>query len=256
MRRFIGLSPCLLALHCSPSSDVEPGDTDDSDANADTDTDTDTGPAPTPISVSGIISNFGGAPLEGVVVAIKGEKITATTDATGAYSLDSVPGGRPQLMTWEHDDYVPTAFTLNAGADDIELDAIMIVPFEAILNAGIVLVTLDLENHGMIGFAARSEPGDDNGLAGVTVSVTPNDAEGPFYVAESGIPSADLTTTQAGEGQGAGTILNVPPGDHQLSYSGSASGCEPDDLGWSAGTDTVTVPVSAGWFVITAMSCE
>ena len=255
-----------MALVCCGSADddsteqstTDKSDTDtDTDTDTDADTDTDTDVEQTiPVQVSGSINSFAGNPIEGATVSIDDTSLTTTTDADGAWALADVPGDANLLLKWEHTDYVPTAFTLNTAEEDVVLDAIMIVPFEAILNAGIVGVTLDLETNGMVGFAARSAPGEGNGIAGVSVAVSPNDVDGPYYVGESGIPSGDLTETQAGSGDGAGTVLNVPPGDHTLTYSGDTIvECAPDDLGWAAGVNAVTVPITAGWFTITAMTC-
>ena len=51
-------------------------------------------------SISGVVRDFTGKPLDDAVVSIQSASRYARTDSTGAYRLDAVPAGTVHMMAW------------------------------------------------------------------------------------------------------------------------------------------------------------
>ncbi len=112
-------------------------------------------------------------------------------------------------------------------------------------------VGIDLdETKGQLAFLAQTSPG--SGLEGVSVTVTPESGEGPFYTRDS-LPEDGLTATTS---DGLGVYANLDPGRIEVVYDNPNGGCAPGE-GWPSSTaNALTTNIEAEHLTIVIAYCD
>lgn len=190
--------------------------------------------SPPQIGLEGLVKDLGGsAGLHGVNVCLVGSSSETCTDTDddGIYTLSDAPGDSDISLTVTKEGYIGGTIPLTTPGDSHEVPvvsmggAILIELQMGILNVDAV------ENTGQVAFSiSNGINGDNLNIAGITVNLAPNTADGPFYSNASGLPEPELEETSA---NGGGLFVNVVPGQYSLSQSNLPENCLPM-LGWGA----------------------
>ena len=158
---------------------------------------------------------FGGPPLEGVELCETDTTNCATTDPNGVAQIE-LPANQEISFTLEKEGYVPllvgdvTDGTLPSqtwamASDELAADfsEINMIPYPW--------------KGGIVGLAVLPR------MAGVTFDLVDETARG-FYADEEGSWSLDATATTS---TGLGGFVEVPPGEYQVEFGGTATFCAP-----------------------------
>jgi hypothetical protein len=153
------------------------------------------------------------------VFVLEDPALTATTDATGHFSISGVPIGSEATLVMEHPDYIP----IQTATFDVAASGLDRVTFQAVTPAtrdtlaGILSLTIDDTRCQMVTTVTRIgrsvyDPGA-HGEAGVLVTIDPPlpASSGPVYFNASVIPDPTLTETSE---DGGVLFANVPPGEY------------------------------------------
>jgi hypothetical protein len=184
-----------------------------------------------------------------------------TTGADGMFSIGPLEPNQQIIVAFRKDGYQTQIKAVDVGAAAITLGT----PFRmaATGDAGTTVsfgwdpaVTIDPAKGSLNFFAVMLHEGDGGGNVGiagidwapeVTVTIAPDDGEGPFYIDSDEEYRPGATAT--GEGGYGGWFMNLTPGEYVLTFSHPTLDCAPlagNAFGWPEGDHSVTVPVIAG----------
>jgi len=176
-------------------------------------------------------------PLEAVDICAvdeAGDSLGCTvSEADGAVSLSLPPHTRVQVR-FDVEGYYPVAGFFETEDTDIEASLEARIPSLATISLIELLAGVELEEGtGHLMFEAWEEE-QVLGAAGVEVALAPQPASShQFYATEDGGLDGDTTTTSSA---GLGGIVNLPPGDYDVTYATSRS-CV---VNWGWATDAAT----------------
>ncbi len=202
------------------------------------------------MTVTGVVNNWGlGAetPVPGATVAVFGTEITATTDASGEFTLENVPHGDVFFTTtadgnWGFADYY---YVPEETSDPIELG---VLPDDDIAALGDELQRTFSEADGMLEIVFY-----EGAVGGETGTISaPSDA--PFTIALDGQPIEQDGVIADEAGYGPLTFSSVKTGDGPLTVGVTGvSGMTTCTVDETPGT---TYPVIAKTITIAYAYCE
>lgn len=180
----------------------------------------------------------------------------ATTPSTGAFDV-LVPANAETGLTLAVSGRESVLLPLETSSQDQtgwEIGMTATSDVEVIFSA--LGATYPDSTTGFLG-AFESSPGEQTGLAGVTIAIVPPCGKGPIYLTAAGAPALSATETST---YGVGFFGNVAPGDVTVTYAAvSASdtlACSLYFGGWeSALPNAVRVPIAAGFDTHVGMAC-
>ena len=209
------------------------------------------------VSISGTILDTKQTPLEGVKVCLDTPPGVecATTDAKGKGTLSGIPKSTRIRARVTRADFLSVITHGNTDDKDIKGAQIQLLS-EA--DADKAFETLKLtkdSSKGHILFATATDVTLETKVADVSVSTTTTSGKFVFVNAALG-PDDALTATSTA---GAGGIVNVDPGNYEMTFSHASKKCV-DGYAWPAKKQpekgvTVQVPVEAGWVTFVAVFC-
>lgn len=194
---------------------------------------------------------FGGPPLEGVELCQTDTTNCATTDAAGLASI-MLPANEEVSYTLEKAGYSP--FLVADVTDDTFRDTFWPMFSDALTEAAFAAVEIFPPfTGGTVLLRARTSVGPADGIAGVVYDLIDETAT-PFYQEAGDWTSTfDLAATTA---TGQGGFTELPDGDYQAEFGGTATNCTPV-LGWPGdATNRLRVPIRAGHLTYSTMQCE
>lgn len=144
------------------------------------------------------------------------------SEGDGDFLLEPLPEDADLIITMDKDGHLPTAYHHHTSLEQEWRKTLMA---DAIVNT--MTNRVDVEQQpgmGHIMFILWTGPDYDayERVEGMSFSVDPPGGAS-FYQADGGLPDPDLVATS---GSGSGGTFNLPPGDYQVSFSGSRT-CEP-----------------------------
>ena len=191
--------------------------------------------------------NGGGPPIEGVKVCETDTDNCAVTDGNGEATIH-MPANEEVSYTLEKEGYWPylvrdvTDETFRDSNWPMYSDELMADFAEALMIRPPLTGLLSLQ-------ALSAGSRGANGTAGITFDLMNETAVG-FYNEEDWTPTLDLTATTSA---GLGGFVEVPPGEYQVEFGGT---CIPD-LAWPGdAANRIEVPVRAGYFNYSTMTCD
>ncbi|MCO4745506.1 MAG: hypothetical protein KC912_12010 [Proteobacteria bacterium] len=148
--------------------------------------------------------------------------VCTETESDGSYSL-KVPSPSILSLRVTSNSYAPVAVPFELDGIDVDLGDVPMLSTLA-SNAQYTLLGIEAEPEtGEMQFlVSNGVPEDGVDLSGVTVSLDPDEGDGPLYLTTLGLPSTDEDATTE---NGGGTWLNLPAGDYSTDFDGLPAGC-------------------------------
>jgi hypothetical protein len=208
---------------------------------SDPDTDTDA-PTPTPevrVSMSGNISLWPSfTPADGAEVCYRtgGEDTCATTNATGNYTIDEIPGNTTGGVRISHPDLVTTWIPIVVGTEDVEASLGVDSPAfrdAYYTDAGVT----PTPGHVVVTIQGTSGPPMYQGESGAVPSLTPASGQGPFFLGTGGTIDPAAVAT---DGFGVSIFLDVDPDAGPFTMDFNMPNCETAQEG--VGVPTLEIP--------------
>ena len=163
-------------------------------------------------------------PSEGVDVCLldAGGNICQTTDADGQAILTEVPGNSDVTFSFAKSGYVTVEWPITTTEVNLVFPGTMVDNGSTDGQYGMFGLTRDPAK-GVLGFNVGNGDGvTANDVAGVSVSLAPDSAEATFYAGDNGMFDDELTATTV---YGSGGMVNIPPGDYTVTFTGLPDGC-------------------------------
>ena len=194
------------------------------------DKDSSNGTAPT-VTVSGtVVELLGAVGISGVEVCVTETALCTQTDSDGMYAVEATTHGN-HILTLSATDYVGGAIALSTQDIDVELANVSLLSHTLTEGQFSALDQQWEPGTGVLAFSVSNGiNGDGINVPNVTIQLTPQAGNGPFYSNALGIPVDDLNATSE---NGGGVVINLPEGIYQVNYSGLPETCELL-LGWGS----------------------
>jgi hypothetical protein len=215
------------------------------------------GSGSTSVMLSGHVTQYmpgspeAGAPIDGVAVCQFRSNNCALTDENGEYELPLLMN-REVLISHAKEGYGPVLVARRSGVQDLNGDAVMATDAVMAEFADAIGTPYPPLNSGFVSMTAyRGSVSDDTRLAGASFALSGSDGLS-YYLNDAGAPDTTLTETQA---HGTGGFVEVAPVDVSLQVFGAAN-CTSDESWVAAGTNAFKLPIRAGFWTQSRVSCE
>ena len=194
------------------------------------DKDSSNGTAPT-VTVSGtVVELLGAVGIGGVEVCVTETALCTQTDSDGIYAVEATTHGN-HILSLSAPDYVGGALAFSTQDNDVELANVSLLSHTLTEGQFSALDQQWEAGTGVLAFSVSNGiNGDGINVPNVTIQLTPQAGNGPFYSNALGIPVDDLNATSE---NGGGVVINLPEGTYQVNYSGLPETCELL-LGWGS----------------------
>ncbi|HZO14555.1 MAG TPA: hypothetical protein VFB62_14880 [Polyangiaceae bacterium] len=195
-------------------------------------------------------------PIEGVEVCILDVPLPCVTSDVNGLAVVRVPASSPIWATLVKDLYMSALVGAVTGDEDLELRAPLINASLADVVAGAAGIEIDPQK-GHVGFFALGQPTQAGSMAyppieGVSFTVDPPPANGPYYLNE--IPLIDMALTATGP-QGGGLSFNSEPGNAVLTATHPTLPCEGFIAHPRAEPNTYDIRFLAGFVTYVTVLC-
>jgi hypothetical protein len=187
-------------------------------------------PMPGQATLAGVVRDASGAPVAGATLRIAETDLTATSDATGAYSI-AVPSDSTVTVVASADGFAKTfeeSVTLADGVVASGFDVRLLAPTD-VTGKNALAGVASPDKRGVMALRLKSSDAGCS-LAGATLAVWPPDA-GTVVYSQPGTagaldqPDSSLQAVQGGAEVAAWLVGVVPPGN-MLSLRVTQAGCQ------------------------------
>ncbi len=236
--------------------DATPGDSGSTDSHAPDDAPVYLGPT---VHISGTaVESPSAAALAGVTVCPFAQPLLpcSTTPANGSFDVQ-IPASSETGVTLSvagRESVLVPLETTTANLSGWEIGMTAASDVQAIYTA--FGATYPDSTTGFLA-AYASPPGEQIGLAGLTMTIVPGSGKGPIYLTAAGAPAPSATETST---YSVGFFGNVAPGDVTLTFAPASTSttlsCSPSFGGWTSSLgNSVRVPIAAGFDTHVGMAC-
>jgi hypothetical protein len=187
-------------------------------------------PMPGQATLAGVVRDATGAPVAGATLRIAETDVTATSDATGAYSI-AVPSESTVTVVASADGFAKTyeeSVTLTDGTAASGFDVRLLAPTDVTGKSALAGAATP-DKLGVMAVRLQSSAAGCS-LAGATLAVYPPDAAKVVYSqpgSGGALDQADatLSSVQAGTDVSAWLVAVIPPGN-MLELTVTQAGCQ------------------------------
>ena len=193
-----------------------------------------------------------GLPIAEVLVCQFASNNCALTNDNGDYALLLLMN-REVEISYVKDGFGPVLVARRSGVDDFAGDAKLATNADLLDFAALLDTPYPPAGTGYLSMTAYRGPiSDGTTIAGVAYSLTGSNGRA-YYLDDSGAPDTSLTETQA---PGKGGFVEIAPVTVNLQVSGPVANCTSKESWGAAATNTFKLPIRAGFWTQSKLSCE